>query len=127
MCGNSHPYGARWHIPAICSFRVAKGEKNEIVLLCALTTTLVSSGVAAWQGYDYERIFGANCEIVCGYIPIPVGIVGPLMLNGQEVYVPMATTEVRQTDRHKQTRRTEGRTPCHAPLAPSTFAFFFLK
>lgn len=46
------------------------------------------------QGYDYERIFGANCEIVCGYIPIPVGIVGPLALNGQEVYVPMATTEV---------------------------------
>ncbi len=47
-----------------------------------------------FQGYDYERIFGANCEIVCGYIPIPVGIVGPLKLNGQEVYVPMATTEV---------------------------------
>ncbi|CAM9514181.1 unnamed protein product, partial [Hapterophycus canaliculatus] len=41
----------------------------------------------------YQRIFGANCEIVCGYIPIPVGVVGPLTLNGQEVYVPMATTE----------------------------------
>ncbi|CAM9694841.1 unnamed protein product [Ascophyllum nodosum] len=45
------------------------------------------------EGYDYERIFGANCEIVCGYVPIPVGIVGPLMLDGREVYVPMATTE----------------------------------
>lgn len=52
-----------------------------------------------WQGFDYERIFGANCEIVCGYIPIPVGIVGPLTLNGQEVYVPMATTEVRTGNR----------------------------
>ncbi|KAG5178248.1 hydroxymethylglutaryl-coenzyme A reductase-domain-containing protein [Tribonema minus] len=44
-------------------------------------------------GYDYARVFGANCEIVCGYVPLPVGIVGPLLLDGREVYVPMATTE----------------------------------
>jgi len=42
---------------------------------------------------DYQRVLGANCEIVVGYIPIPVGIVGPLTLNGQTVYIPMATTE----------------------------------
>jgi len=46
-----------------------------------------------YAGYDYDKIFGANCEICIGYVPIPVGIVGPLLLNGEEVYVPMATTE----------------------------------
>jgi hydroxymethylglutaryl-CoA reductase (NADPH) len=42
---------------------------------------------------DYGRVHGANCEIVVGYVPLPVGMVGPLTLNGETVYVPMATTE----------------------------------
>eukprot|EP00529_Nitzschia_sp_RCC80_P016964 CAMPEP_0113516262 /NCGR_PEP_ID=MMETSP0014_2-20120614/41451_1 /TAXON_ID=2857 /ORGANISM="Nitzschia sp." /LENGTH=645 /DNA_ID=CAMNT_0000413019 /DNA_START=123 /DNA_END=2060 /DNA_ORIENTATION=+ /assembly_acc=CAM_ASM_000159 len=42
---------------------------------------------------DYSRVFGANCEIVVGYVPLPVGLVGPLSLNDETVYVPMATTE----------------------------------
>ena len=42
---------------------------------------------------DYSRVFGANCEIVVGYVPLPVGLVGPLTLNDETVYVPMATTE----------------------------------
>jgi len=46
-----------------------------------------------YLGYDYNKVFGANCEIVVGYVPLPVGIVGPLVLNGEPVYVPMATTE----------------------------------
>lgn len=46
-----------------------------------------------YHGYNYEKVFGANCEIVVGYIPIPVGIVGPLVINGEPIYVPMATTE----------------------------------
>jgi NADP-dependent 3-hydroxy-3-methylglutaryl-CoA reductase len=46
-----------------------------------------------YTNYDYDKVFGANCEIVVGYVPIPVGIVGPLVINGDPVYVPMATTE----------------------------------
>jgi hydroxymethylglutaryl-CoA reductase (NADPH) len=46
-----------------------------------------------YSNYDYNKVFGANCEIVVGYVPIPVGIVGPLVINEEPIYVPMATTE----------------------------------
>jgi len=41
----------------------------------------------------YEQVRGANCENVVGYVPLPVGVVGPLMLDGEEFTVPLATTE----------------------------------
>ncbi|VDO04862.1 unnamed protein product [Rodentolepis nana] len=43
--------------------------------------------------YDYRAVMGQCCEEVIGYIPIPLGKVGPLLLDGKEHYVPMATTE----------------------------------
>ena len=46
-----------------------------------------------YAGYDYDKVFGANCEIVVGYVPIPLGVVGPLLINDEQVFVPMATTE----------------------------------
>jgi hydroxymethylglutaryl-CoA reductase (NADPH) len=42
---------------------------------------------------DYGRVYGSNCEVVVGFVPIPVGMVGPLTLNNETVYLPMATTE----------------------------------
>lgn len=41
----------------------------------------------------YNQVNGANCETVIGYIPLPVGIAGPLVLDDVPYYVPMATTE----------------------------------
>lgn len=45
------------------------------------------------EGFDYESILGQCCEMPIGYVQIPVGIAGPLLLNGEEFSVPMATTE----------------------------------
>ncbi|MFS8016752.1 putative hydroxymethylglutaryl-CoA reductase (NADPH) [Helianthus anomalus] len=45
------------------------------------------------DGFDYESILGQCCEMPVGYVQIPVGIAGPLLLNGNEFFVPMATTE----------------------------------
>ncbi len=36
---------------------------------------------------------GACCENVIGYVGLPVGIVGPLIVDGEPIYVPLATTE----------------------------------
>eukprot|EP01120_Amphizonella_sp_Union-15-10_P004190 TRINITY_DN14821_c0_g1_i1.p1 TRINITY_DN14821_c0_g1~~TRINITY_DN14821_c0_g1_i1.p1 ORF type:complete len:665 (+),score=143.26 TRINITY_DN14821_c0_g1_i1:107-1996(+) len=46
-----------------------------------------------FKDYNYDLVKGKCCENVIGYLPIPVGIVGPLIVNGQEYQVPMATTE----------------------------------
>ncbi|KAG6651472.1 hypothetical protein CIPAW_06G113700 [Carya illinoinensis] len=45
------------------------------------------------ENFDYESILGQCCEMPVGYIQIPVGIAGPLFLDGREYMVPMATTE----------------------------------
>lgn len=46
-----------------------------------------------YQNFDYDKVYGVCCENVIGYIPIPVGIIGPLKMDGKEYNVPMATTE----------------------------------
>ncbi|XP_074308682.1 3-hydroxy-3-methylglutaryl-coenzyme A reductase 1-like [Silene latifolia] len=45
------------------------------------------------DGFNYEAIYGQCCEMPVGYVQIPVGVVGPLLLDGREYSVPMATTE----------------------------------
>lgn len=46
-----------------------------------------------YKNYNYSLVMGACCENVIGYMPIPVGVAGPLILDHKEYQVPMATTE----------------------------------
>jgi hydroxymethylglutaryl-CoA reductase (NADPH) len=46
-----------------------------------------------YEHFDYSTVYGACCENVVGYIQIPVGTAGPLLLDGKTYMIPMATTE----------------------------------
>lgn len=46
-----------------------------------------------FSNFDYEKVYGACCENVIGFIPVPVGVAGPIKVDDQLFHVPMATTE----------------------------------
>ena len=41
----------------------------------------------------YRTVLNTNCEAVIGFIPYPLGVVGPLPIDGVPYRIPLATTE----------------------------------
>ena len=66
--------------------------RRALVSRASHTKTLESS-LLPHRDYDYGKVMGACCENVVGYMPIPLGIAGPLNIDGQIMPIPMATTE----------------------------------
>ncbi|CAO1630324.1 unnamed protein product [Sympodiomycopsis kandeliae] len=66
--------------------------RRALISRASKTATLESS-LLPHLDYDYAQVMGACCENVVGYMPIPVGIAGPLTIDGESLPIPMATTE----------------------------------
>ena len=56
-------------------------------------TRVLEKSKAPYKDYNYELVHGACCENVIGYLPIPLGVAGPLVIDGRNFFLPMATTE----------------------------------
>ncbi|KAL2809147.1 hydroxymethylglutaryl-coenzyme A reductase-domain-containing protein [Aspergillus granulosus] len=57
-----------------------------------LTNSLERSELP-YEHYDWSRVFGVCCENVVGYMPVPVGMAGPIIIDKKSYFLPMATTE----------------------------------
>jgi hydroxymethylglutaryl-CoA reductase (NADPH) len=59
----------------------------------AETTSLLENSKLPYEHYNFDRVLGACCENVIGYMPLPLGVAGPIIIDGQSFFLPMATTE----------------------------------
>ena len=78
------------------SFVRAVKVRRAVVSRTPATASLTSSlerSKTPYRDYNYELVHGACAENVIGYLPLPLGVAGPLVIDGQNYFLPMATTE----------------------------------
>ncbi|POW20663.1 hypothetical protein PSHT_03299 [Puccinia striiformis] len=95
---------------ALKDFTRAVRIRRALISRAPLTKTLETSGLP-YLHYDYSLVMGQCCENVVGYIPIPLGIAGPLRIDGVAFPIPMSTTEgalVASTSRGCKALNAEG-------------------
>jgi hydroxymethylglutaryl-CoA reductase (NADPH) len=73
-------------------FERAVKIRRAVISRASITGTLESSELPMAH-YDYKRVFGQCCENVIGYTPIPIGMAGPIRIDGKLYHIPMTTTE----------------------------------
>lgn len=66
--------------------------RRALISRASITKTLETS-LLPLHNYHYDKVMGACCENVIGYMPIPVGVAGPMNIDGDMIHIPMATTE----------------------------------
>lgn len=66
--------------------------RRALISRASITQTLEGS-LLPHVNYHYDKVMGACCENVIGYMPIPVGVAGPMNIDGDMIHIPMATTE----------------------------------